>query len=102
MLIEMCFTSEVITISGVFMGGGGCATATLWPDREFLGDLISRYRVLSEFLPSQFNDVIGPMEVRPRSQILDTLLIRLKLMESIATLGRTISINLDDTAEIHL
>jgi hypothetical protein len=41
----------------------------LWPAHEFVWRLDITF--LSEFLQSQFNNVIGPMEVRPLSQILD-------------------------------
>jgi hypothetical protein len=43
---------------------GGC-DRPLWPDHEFFWRLDITF--LSEFLQSQTNNVIGPMEVRPLS-----------------------------------
>jgi hypothetical protein len=58
-----------------YLGRGDYATAPLWPDHEFFGDSVSRY--FYKFLPSQFDDVINPMEIRPPLlQILDTPLIK--------------------------
>jgi hypothetical protein len=67
-------SATLLSYNGVFRGGD-CATAPFGLTMNVFGDMISRF---SEFLESQFKNVIRPMKVRPLSQILNTSLVSYK------------------------
>jgi hypothetical protein len=64
------YSNYITSTSGVFRRGCAIVPYLGWP--RIFGDSDNTF--FPEFLPSRFNDVTGPMEVRPLSQIQDTLL----------------------------